>query len=386
MRATVLAAEPSRMTSRLPGLLSLGFLGLLIGGAYAGLLAEIGRDWTGALDAFDGRMAQIVGFTLWQAALSTSLAILPAILVARALSRHPRFPGRALLLRVFAVPLGLPAIVAALGLLALYGRAGFVADAVAMAGGQWPGIYGLSGILIAHVFFNLPLATRLLLEALDAVPADQWRLASQLGMGPLSTFRLVEWPAMRRSLAGVAALVFMLCVTSFTLVLTLGGGPRATTLEVAIYQSLRFDFEPARAVALVAVQLALTVVAVGIMRSLGADAAGDASLPVSPRRASDATRVETAANVTVIGLAGLFVAAPMVAIVLSGRDADLVRLAGDQLVHRASSFAAGAVGAVPPERSAGTSSTVRSGAAGGGASATAGGAGPRTVSTCAGCR
>ena len=42
----------------------------------------------------------------------------------------------------------------------------------------------------------------------------------------------------------------MLCVTSFTIVLTLGGGPAATTLEVAIYQALRFDFDPARAVAL----------------------------------------------------------------------------------------------------------------------------------------
>jgi len=42
--------------------------------------------------------------------------------------------------------------------------------------------YGLR-ILVAHVFFNLPLATRLFLEALGTVPADQWRLASQLGMG-----------------------------------------------------------------------------------------------------------------------------------------------------------------------------------------------------------
>ena len=55
----------------------------------------------------------------------------------------------------------------------------------------------MSGILAAHVFFNLPLATRLLLEALEAVPADQWRLASQLGMDARASFRLVEWPAMR---------------------------------------------------------------------------------------------------------------------------------------------------------------------------------------------
>ena len=68
----------------------------------------------------------------------------------------------------------------------------------AAGGAQWQGIYGLSGILVAHVFFNLPLATRLFLEALHTVPADQWRLASQLGMDARATFRLIEWPALRQ--------------------------------------------------------------------------------------------------------------------------------------------------------------------------------------------
>ena len=117
-----------------PGLLALGFIALLIGGAFAGLAVEAARDWSGAVGAFDGGMLRIAGFTLWQAALSTALSAAPAILVARALSRHPDFPGRGLLLRLFAVPLGLPAIVAALGLLALYGRAGFLADIVSAAG------------------------------------------------------------------------------------------------------------------------------------------------------------------------------------------------------------------------------------------------------------
>ena len=132
------------------------------------------------------------------------LSVVPAIFVARALSRHPSFPGRAIILRLFALPLALPAIVAALGILALLGRAGYLAMPLsALSGGTWPGIYGLSGILVAHVFFNLPLATRFFLEALDTLPADQWRLASQLGMGPAASFRLIEWPAMRAALPGV---------------------------------------------------------------------------------------------------------------------------------------------------------------------------------------
>jgi thiamine transport system permease protein len=41
----------------------------------------------------------------------------------------------------------------------------------------------------------------------------------------------------------VAGLVFMLCFTSFATVMALGGGPKATTIELAIYQAIKFDFD-----------------------------------------------------------------------------------------------------------------------------------------------
>src|SRR5690606_21230184 len=96
-----------------------------------------------------------------------------------------------------------------------------------------------------------------------------WRLSTQLGMGAMASFRFIEGPVLRSVLPGVAGLVFMLCVTSFTIVLTLGGGPRATTLEVAIYQALRFDFDPPRAVVLTMDQLALTALMLWILTRLG---------------------------------------------------------------------------------------------------------------------
>jgi thiamine transport system permease protein len=324
------------MTRPLPGLLALAFVAFLIGGAFAGLLSEAARDWSGAAAAFDPYLLRVARFTLWQAALSTILSVAPAILVARALSRHPAFPGRGAILGLFAVPLGLPAIVVAMGVLALLGRAGWFAPAFAwLSGADWPGIYGLSGILVAHVFFNLPLSARLLLEALDAVPRDHWRLSAQLGMGAGASFRLIEWPALRAALPGAAALVFMLCVTSFTIVLMLGGGPAATTLEVAIYQALRFDFDPARAVTLTAAQIVLTVLAVAAMSRLGASPTGEASLAVSARRYAHAGPAEAALNVTLIAVAVLFVAGPMAAIVAAGLEADLARLAGEASVQRA---------------------------------------------------
>lgn len=323
----------SRITA---GTLALAAIALLIGGAFAGLILEGASDLSGAASAFDPYLLRVARFTLWQALLSTLLSVVPALFVARALSRHPRFFGRDFILQLFAVPLALPAIVAALGILALYGRAGYFSGPLSQIGGQsWPGIYGLSGILIAHVFFNLPLSVRLFLEALGTVPADQWRLASQLGMGAAPAFRLIEWPVLRAALPGVAGLVFMLCITSFTIVLTLGGGPAATTLEVAIYQALRFDFDPARAVTLTLLQIALTFVVVLALMRLGANTVGDANLPVASRRYLSASMAETVVNATLIVLASLFVAGPMAATLVAGLGADLGRLAGESAVRQA---------------------------------------------------
>jgi len=58
---------------------------------------------------------------------------------------------------------------------------------------------------------------------------------------------IVREPWLRRQLPPVAALIYMLCFTSFSTILILGGGPKATTVELAIYQALTFTYEPDRA-------------------------------------------------------------------------------------------------------------------------------------------
>jgi thiamine transport system permease protein len=133
----------------------------------------------------------------------------------------------------------------------------------------------------------------------------------------------------------VAGLVLMLCITSFTIVLTLGGGPGATTLEVAIYQTLRFDFDPARAVVLTAMQLALTLVLVAILARFGGNPDATGELAVSSRRHSLPSRTESLSNAAVIALSAFFVVGPLAAVVVSGLGADLGRLAGEASVRRA---------------------------------------------------
>lgn len=69
-------------------------------------------------------------------------------------------------------------------------------------------------------------------------------------------FRFVEWPWLRRQILPVGALIFMLCFASFATVLSLGGGPQATTIELAIFQALSYDYDPAKAALLALLQVA----------------------------------------------------------------------------------------------------------------------------------
>ena len=281
-------------------------------------------------------LMRITRFTLLQAGLSTLLSLLIAVPLARALARRPKFPGRRWLISLFAVPLGLPPLVAALGLIEIWGRNGAVNKGLAGLGFETPfSIYGLGGILLAHVFFNLPLAVRFILPALERLPSEYWKTAANLGMSSLGLFRLIEWPAMRRSAGGAAGLVFMLCATSFTLVLVLGGGPAATTLEVAIYQALRFDFDPGRAVLLAAIQIGLTLVVMLGLKMISAPVEAGDTKGASASRPDAPAGLLALPDATMIALAGVFVAAPMVAVIVSGIDADFGRLFTDPLFWRA---------------------------------------------------
>jgi thiamine transport system permease protein len=331
--------------SFLAGALALGAIVAVMAGALAALALTaltLPGEGRAVVDAYFWR---VVRFTLVQAALSTLLSVGFALPVARALARRPRFPGRRAILNLFALPLALPALVVVLGVVGLWGHRGWINRVLGVVGVESGfDIYGLPGILIAHVFFNMPLAARLMVAHLDRIPGESWRLASQLGMTSSSLFRLIEWPVLRAGLPGIAALVFMLCVASFTVVLTLGGGPGATTIEVAIYQALRFDFDPARAVVLALVQLVFT--------GLFITAIGRFALPltVGPDLGRAGLRPDTAAlagrigDTLLIALATVFLVLPLVSVALDTVAAPLARLMGEAAVHRALATSLGIAG------------------------------------------
>lgn len=265
----------------------------------------------------DSYLWHVVRFSFLQASLSAFLSLLPAIFLARALYRR-RFVGRKVLLRLCAMTLVLPVLVAIFGILSVYGREGWLASLWQWFGLEWHFTpYGLQGILLAHVFFNMPMATRLLLQVLENIPLEQRQLASQLGVKGWNFFKIVEWPWLRRQLLPVGSLIFMLCFASFATVLALGGGPKATTLELAIYQALSFDYDPARAALLALVQMVCCLSLVILSQRLSKSFAVGSTL-LSHWRCPEDSRFAKLADFALIALSILLLIPPLLAVAIDG--------------------------------------------------------------------
>ncbi|MEM9438490.1 MAG: thiamine/thiamine pyrophosphate ABC transporter permease ThiP [Pseudomonadota bacterium] len=197
-----------------------------------------------------------IRFTVWQALLSAGLSVGLAVPLARALARRS-FPGRGLVIALLGAPFILPTIVAILGLIAVFGQSGILSAFLGLFGLPPVQIYGAHGVILAHVFFNLPLATRLILQGWLTVPSEHFRVAESLSLTPLGAWRAIEWPLLREVVPGAFLVIFLLCVTSFAIALALGGGPRATTVELAIFEAFRFDFDLGRAARLGLIQVVI---------------------------------------------------------------------------------------------------------------------------------
>ncbi|WP_431223773.1 thiamine/thiamine pyrophosphate ABC transporter permease ThiP [Serratia sp. L9] len=316
-----------------PGLMASGLILLIALAAMSSLWRHAPEsDWRSLWQ--DRYLWHVVRFTFWQALLSALISVIPAIWLARALYRR-RFPGRNLLLRLCAMTLVLPVLVAVFGMLSVYGRQGWLATLCGWLGVNYSfSPYGLQGILLAHLFFNLPLATRLLLQALENIPTEQRQLAAQLGMNGWQQFRFVEWPALRRQILPSGALVFMLCFASFATVLSLGGGPQATTIELAIYQALSYDYDLNRAALLALIQLGCCLGLVVLSQRLSQ------ALPVGHTHAQRWRNPQDSlwrriSDTLWITAALLLLLPPLLAVIIDGANQTIIQVLQQQILWQA---------------------------------------------------
>jgi thiamine transport system permease protein len=211
-------------------------------------LAVLPQTWSQSF------VLQLVAFTLGLAVASTLLTVLVGMPAAFVFARFD-FRGRRTLRALATVPFILPTVVVASAFLALLGpRSPLNAALEALFGLARPPIRldgSVWAILLASVFYNVAVVLRLVGGLWSHLDPRAEEAARMLGATPWRAFREVTWPLLRPAVASAASIVFLFTVTSFGLVLLLGG-PGQSTLEVEIYRqtALLLDLPVAAALAI----------------------------------------------------------------------------------------------------------------------------------------
>jgi thiamine transport system permease protein len=295
----------------------LAFLALFFGWPVANILAlGVAPDGHLALGTVvsvwqEPFVVEVVAFTFALAIVSTLLTLLGGFPAAWALARFD-FPGRRLVRALMVVPFVLPTVVVGSAFLALLGpRSPLNAMAEMLLGPDVPQVRldgTVAAVVIANVYFNLAVIVRLVGGMWAHLDPRAEEAARVLGASPWRTFREVTWPLLRPATISAASIVFLFTVTSFGVVLLLGG-PRATTLEVEIYRQTAILLDLPTAAALTILQM------VGVLVLLVASARSQERLAVQqrlrastevtrrPRRGRERTTVALVVSATVAAMA-----------------------------------------------------------------------------------
>jgi thiamine transport system permease protein len=317
--------------SLLPG----GFVSLLLlGFAFLLFFTLFLSQEDAAVTQLDSRVFSLLRFTLYQAFLSTLLSLVVGLALAWALAHQSQFKGRSLLVGLFSSSLVLPTLIVVFGLISVLGRNGWVNQLSLSLFEHSFGayLYGLTGILVAHVYLNASFALRSLLHAFESIPKEKYKLAKSLHFSTFERFIYVEWPALRTTLLSIASTIFLLCFTSFAIVLVLGGSPAYNTLEVAIYEAVKLDFDVAMALKLAMIQLSVTILLVFFSSNFrsGVGNVKTDTLIIPWSEPKPIKRLQ----VVMIGLFTLFFILPLLAIIVDGIGADFRRIISETLFIR----------------------------------------------------
>jgi len=281
--------------------------------------------------SIDSRTIGLLKFTLYQAFLSTLLSLLVGILLSWALAHQSYFRGRGLLVALFSSSLVLPTLIVVFGLIGIFGRNGYLNQLSMFLFDTSFGayLYGLGGILLAHVYLNASFASRALLHSFESIPKEKYKLAKSLNFSVWQRFWYVEYPALKSTLLSIGSTIFLLCFTSFAVVLLLGGSPSYNTLEVAIYEAVKLDFDIGLALKLALIQLSISAVLVVLSSSFRTGLANlKTSHTLIPWKEPEVLQV---VQWFIIGVFTLFFVLPLIVIFLDGIGADFGRILKEPL-------------------------------------------------------
>jgi thiamine transport system permease protein len=278
---------------------------------YVGVLAEafarplaVGEHlrslaaWAGA--GFPRPSFGLIGFTAYQAALSTVASVALGLPGAYVLARF-EFPGRRLLRSLTILPFVLPGIMVAVGFFAMFSTSGPFNRLLGLVGlAPVDLLFSLKVIVLAHAFYNAPLVARLATAAWESVDARTVETARSLGASRRRAFLDVIVPQLAPAVLAGAVLTFVFTFRTFPIVLALGGLELAT-VEVWIYSRIR-QLDLAGAAALAVVETAISVAVLAVYLRFEARRYGGGQSPTPRERTPLVPSVRALADPTRIAI------------------------------------------------------------------------------------
>lgn len=208
----------------------------------------------------DVSLSSALQISLLAAACALLLDIVPAILVARLLSR-PALRGRALLSAIIHLPVVLPPVVTGYLLLMLLGRTGVVGGALHAIGIAIP--FQFAACVVAAAIVAFPFLVFALRAAIESVDPRLEGLAQTLGDTPWQAFRRVTLPLALPGLGAGIVLAFARALGEFGATIVLAGNMEGETrtLSLAVFSLLDVPGREGDAVIFCVVAVALAVAA-----------------------------------------------------------------------------------------------------------------------------
>jgi thiamine transport system permease protein len=230
------------------------------------LKLSLARSQTGLISPFIEAFHSAIpwhtlGFTLWQAILSTILTLILGLPGAY-LFAHYNFRGKSLLQALTGIPFLMPTLVVAAAFNALLGSNGWVNSGLMhllkLSSPPIQFTNTLVAILVAHVFYTTTIVLRMVGDFWSHLDPRITQAARMLGANRWRAIWRVTFPILAPAIAAAALLVFIFDFTSFGVILLLGG-PHYATLEVEIYYQTISLFNLPMAAVLSILQIACTL-------------------------------------------------------------------------------------------------------------------------------
>ena len=210
---------------------------------------------------------RILRFTLLQALVSTLVSVTIGLPGAYILATY-RFRGKGIIRAICTIPFVLPSILVVLGFVIFYGNNGMVNSVLmrvfSLSEPPLTILYTFSAVILAHAFYNFPIALGLISSFWEQLPSRYNHAAMTMGARRWTMFRTITFPRLVPAILSASTLIFLFCFSSFAILLVLGGGPRFTTLEVEIYRRARMTLDIEGAAALSILSIAVTLVLVAL--------------------------------------------------------------------------------------------------------------------------